>query len=203
MTDGPVAVVAAGAGARGAYEAGALSVLIPWLHAQGRPPRIFVGTSAGAINATMFAAVAHLDPADGGSRVLDTWRTLTVRKVIAPPYLSLPFKTLPTYLGQLLGRRRAHVGSLLDTSPMRATAAEIFEPYRDILRDNIHGTTPAVDALAVVATDERNGTTVFVDQGAVRTYPLTTLTAGSITPRSRSPISTYWPRRRSPSCSRR
>jgi NTE family protein len=51
--DGPVGLVVAGGGARGAYEAGVLSVLLPELARQGRRPTVFVGTSAGAINATL------------------------------------------------------------------------------------------------------------------------------------------------------
>src|SRR5437764_15282128 len=47
---GTVGLVIAGAGARGAYEMGALSVLLPWLRRHGQSPRIVVGTSAGAMN---------------------------------------------------------------------------------------------------------------------------------------------------------
>lgn len=50
----------AGGGARGAYELGALSVLLPLLEQRGESPRIFVGTSVGAINAASFAATSHL-----------------------------------------------------------------------------------------------------------------------------------------------
>jgi NTE family protein len=165
-----VAVVAAGAGARGAYEAGALSVLVPWLCDQGRRPTIFVGTSAGAINATLFAAVAHLpDPRRGADQVLDAWRLLTVRKVFRPAYRSLPLKTLPAYVGQLFGLR--HVGSLLDTTPIRETAQALLEPHARALHKNIHGRDPVIDALAVVATDDSDRTTVFLDHRAGLTIP--------------------------------
>src|SRR5438309_7147608 len=56
--DSPVAVVLAGGGARGAYEIGALSALLPRLEARGERPRVIVGTSVGAINAAYLAATA-------------------------------------------------------------------------------------------------------------------------------------------------
>lgn len=65
--DDRVAVVAAGAGARGAYEAGALSVILPALEELGQRPRIFAGTSAGSINATLFASLAHLPASSDAS----------------------------------------------------------------------------------------------------------------------------------------
>ena len=36
---------------------------------------LFVGTSAGAINAALFAAVADRDPREGSKVVLDAWRS--------------------------------------------------------------------------------------------------------------------------------
>jgi len=62
MRPNRVAILVAGTGARGGYEAGALSMLVPRLRAAGREPSVYVGTSAGAINATLFAAFAHLPP---------------------------------------------------------------------------------------------------------------------------------------------
>ena len=47
-----VAVVLPGGGARGAYEIGALSVLLPALERRGERVEIWCGTSVGAINAT-------------------------------------------------------------------------------------------------------------------------------------------------------
>jgi hypothetical protein len=55
---GRVAVVLPGGGARGAYEIGAVSVLLPALAARGEQVDIWCGTSVGAINATAMAALA-------------------------------------------------------------------------------------------------------------------------------------------------
>ncbi|MBV9416229.1 MAG: patatin-like phospholipase family protein, partial [Solirubrobacterales bacterium] len=53
-----IGLVLAGGGARGAYEIGALSVLLPWLDEQDQRPDIIVGTSIGALNAAYLAAHA-------------------------------------------------------------------------------------------------------------------------------------------------
>lgn len=160
-----VAVVVAGAGARGAYEAGALSVLIPWLTEHGRKPSVFVGTSAGAINAVLFAAVAHCkNQAQAAQEVLNAWRSLTPHtKVFRSPCRSALVKTLPAYLKQIADN--GHVVSLLDTTPMLKTAQAIFTPERARqLRHNIHGKNGAVKAVAVAATSDTERTTVFIDK---------------------------------------
>lgn len=153
-----VAVVAAGAGARGAFEAGALSVLVPWLASRGQRPTIFVGTSAGAINAALLAATADLEAADAAMELLKFWRGLSVRKVYTSPFVSGP-STLVAYLGQLVGR--GHVISLLDTSPLVGFAKQAFAPYARALRANVE--SARVEALALVATDATERSTVFAD----------------------------------------
>ncbi len=70
MAEERVGLVLAGGGARGAYEVGALSVLLPALEACGQRPTVLVGTSVGAINVAYLAANADLSADDavaGGS----------------------------------------------------------------------------------------------------------------------------------------
>ena len=80
-----VAVVLAGAGARGAYEAGVLSVLLPALEAQGMRPTIFVGSSAGAINAAAFGSMSHLSADAAGKQATGIWREIGPGDVFRPP----------------------------------------------------------------------------------------------------------------------
>ena len=61
----------AGGGARGAYEAGVLSVLLPALPRDQRP-NIIVGASVGAINGTYVAATVP----DGGDPTLAAGRAV-------------------------------------------------------------------------------------------------------------------------------
>ena len=63
-----IGLVLPGGGARGAYEAGALSVLIPALEARGERVEIVCGTSVGGINAAVVAAVAALPAGAAGAR---------------------------------------------------------------------------------------------------------------------------------------
>src|SRR4051812_21650292 len=63
-----VGLVLAGGGARGAYEAGALSVLLPELERRGQRPTGLGGASAGALNAVGLAADADLDAERASAR---------------------------------------------------------------------------------------------------------------------------------------
>ena len=78
-----IAVVLPGGGARGAYEAGALSVLLPALEARGDRIAIACGTSVGAINVALLASVAHLPAGEQAERVLATWRAMRKDDVVA------------------------------------------------------------------------------------------------------------------------
>src|SRR4029453_19115548 len=156
---GRVGLVAAGAGARGAYEAGVLSVLLPAIGEDLRPT-IFVGTSAGAINAALFASVAHLPVKQAAGEALDRWRGVHRDMVIK----SVP-QTVPLLLVQnaaaLLGLARRPT-SLLDTAPLRRSlkSPKLLD-WPQIHRNIRSG---AVTALAVVTTEFKTGRTkVFYD----------------------------------------
>ncbi|MFI6309336.1 patatin-like phospholipase family protein [Nocardia fusca] len=161
-TDTPphrVSVVVAGAGARGGYEAGVLSVLVPRLRNAGVDTVRFVGTSAGAINATVFAALSHLPPDEQAQQALQVWRDITVRDVFRSPVIGLP-RLVGRTAGQLLGMPGVQLTNLLDTSPLHHTAHTAVN--WKMLRLNI---TERRAALAVVATSGAdNRTVVFVDR---------------------------------------
>lgn len=136
------AIVLAGAAARGAYEAGALSVLLPALPPDQRP-KIYVGTSAGAINAAGFAALAHLDPAEAAARIVDQWRHLRQGDVFHP----VAATTLRNLAVLLRGKSPRAV---LDSAPLWDYLGKQIS--FDQLQYNIEFGT--VRACAVVATDQ-------------------------------------------------
>src|SRR5947209_3147058 len=87
-----IGVVLPGGGARGAYEAGALSVLLPALEERGERVSIYCGTSVGAINAVLFASLAGLAAADQVEAASERWRGLRRPDVLGPiigPHLAL------------------------------------------------------------------------------------------------------------------
>src|SRR3979411_1116535 len=79
-----VAVVLPGGGARGAYEIGALSVLLPALEARGERVSVWCGTSVGAINATMLASFADRPVPVQIEHSMEHWRGMRKHHVIAP-----------------------------------------------------------------------------------------------------------------------
>jgi NTE family protein len=75
------AVVIAGAGARGAYEAAVLAEVLPRLFPQGLSNVLLLGTSAGAINAALWAARSHEQTKDAGSAVKKVWEQIDQKAV--------------------------------------------------------------------------------------------------------------------------
>lgn len=119
-----VAVVLSGAAARGAFQAGALAELVPALEREGLRPTVWLGTSAGSINAVLWGAAAHLDSEVAGRGVLETWLQMSdddVYRSLLP--FSLPRTGLRYAAGAVLGIGPG-TPSLLDTAPLRRTATE-------------------------------------------------------------------------------
>lgn len=155
-----VGLVLAGGGARGAYEAGAVSVLLPHLEARGERPRLLVGTSVGAMTAAYLASVGHLDAEDAVARLLERWREVGKGEVIRSIVSRGGPSTVLRYAGEVLGVPGVRLTGLLDPAPLTAT----LDGWMDwrALRRNVR--SGAVDALAVVATSVASArSTVFVE----------------------------------------
>lgn len=158
MTPRRLAVVLAGGGARGAYEAGVLAGLLPHLEDAGIRPTLYIGTSAGAINACLFAAHAHRPAREQAEAVLAVWRGIGVGDVFRP-VLRTAIPTTAQWAGQRLGWPGARLRALVDTAPLWSTARERV-PWA-MLRANLDA---GAAGLAVVATSAATGrSVVFVD----------------------------------------
>ncbi|MGZ4168837.1 MAG: patatin-like phospholipase family protein [Solirubrobacteraceae bacterium] len=162
-----VALVLAGGGARGAYEMGALSVLLPELEQRGQRPRILVGTSVGALNASFLAAHAH-DPVDElVPRALSIWEQVQWGEV-AHGLISGPSAwRLIQYVRQVLGARGARLISLLDPEPLHTT----LRGWVDFPRIAENVASGRVHAAGVVATSALTGRSVVFHHSAAGSPP--------------------------------
>jgi NTE family protein len=159
-----IGLVLAGGGARGAYEVGALSTLLPWLERRhGQRPDVIVGTSVGALNTAFLAAHAHENPgilSENGRRI---WEEIRYRDVLAP-LLSA---------GELMAAGRVAISvvfggiapySLLDPAPLEGTLAKLID-FAAIHR-NVADPDVPLRACGVVATAAHtNRSVVFHDGG--------------------------------------
>jgi NTE family protein len=150
-SEGLAAVVIAGAGARGAFEAGALSVLMPALF-ESLSDVVLLGTSAGAVNAALWAQYAQPGRPlqDIGEQVCEFWSELDIRRVYKPILWGLGRRALE--LSWLFGR----VPSLLDTTPLAKHCRRTFLPQQ--LAQNIEKRSLAgVGLVATTCPDDGSG----------------------------------------------
>jgi NTE family protein len=157
----PVALVLAGGGARGAYEVGALSVLLPELEARGERPSIILGTSAGALNAAYLAANAQLAVADLLPTALQIWESISWGMVVRPLISGASLRRVGAYLGEAVGVPGVRLVSLLDPAPLRRTVAQRVD-FDQLARNVAAG---AVSAAGVVTTSARTGRSVVFHAG--------------------------------------
>jgi NTE family protein len=127
------AVVIAGAVARGAYEAAALAALLPRV-LDNLESVIFLGTSAGAINAALWARFT-----DGsrsveqvGAAVMDVWRSIDDTDVFGPLIRTLTIDALKLVRGFT---REQSLRSLINPEALRRTANRHLPP--DAIGHNI------------------------------------------------------------------
>lgn len=156
-----VALVLAGGGARGAYEAGALSVLLPALEARGERPQIVLGTSVGALNAAFVAATAHLPATDVAVAAREIWGSVDYDDVLEPLVSAGSIARLAGYLGEAFGIPRAKALSVLDPAPLAKTLQERID-FAALRRNVDDG---ALKTAAVVATSSRTARSVVFHHG--------------------------------------
>src|ERR1700754_2165011 len=124
MPDELIALVLAGGGARGAYEAGALSVLLPALPVDQRP-NLIVGSSVGAVNGAYVAATLP----DGGDATLSAgraiWEELRWNDVLATPSLR-DLERLARGAVTFTGLLSLDIPALLDASPLEQTLERVI-----------------------------------------------------------------------------
>jgi NTE family protein len=157
-----IGLVLSGGGARGAYEVGALSVLLPWLHReQGERPEVIVGTSVGALNAAFLGATANQDPARQLEEGCHRWREIGYRDVLEPLLSGAELTKVARLLASFLFPAITPY-SLLDPSPLATTLPRLID-FPAINRNIVDST---LHACAVVATAAyTNRSVVFHDGG--------------------------------------
>jgi NTE family protein len=143
-----VAVVLSGAAARGAFQAGALAEIIPVMEREGLRPSIWLGTSAGSINAVLWGAAAHLSAAQAAEDVVQVRRRMNDHNVFRPLLSLGQLRSGLQYVGGALLGQGPGTTSLLDTEPLHRTAVRALRTGQ--LATNVDD--GALMAVGVVAT---------------------------------------------------
>jgi NTE family protein len=160
-----IGLVLSGGAARGAYEMGVLSVLVPALQRRGEQPTIIVGTSAGAMNAALLAAGAQQDglvsAVAAGCRV---WEQLEYGEVLGPLLSVRELGRVLRYGLEFLGVPVASVSSVLDNGPLAATIEDRVSFGQ--LAANVRA--GVIDTAAVIATSYDSGRSVVFHDGSSR-----------------------------------
>ncbi|MGE5156324.1 MAG: patatin-like phospholipase family protein [Betaproteobacteria bacterium] len=176
-----VGLVLTGGGARGAYEMGALSVLLPTLEAAGQLPTVLVGTSVGAINIAYLAAAAHLGADGAVAGGIELWHSMRWEQVLAPLLSPSTVLRMLSYVADVLGVPGVSLKALLDTTPLTDTVQQVIDfaqLHRNVESGRVHATavvgTSALTSESVVFVE--GGTLPPEDVGAGLDYVATRLT---------------------------
>jgi len=174
-----IALILAGGGARGAYEAGVLAFLIEELPKRlGHVPAfdIVSGASVGAIHAAYWMATLEEDAATRVARLTSTWETMSLERVyrlslgdllrIPTRLLSFPFATGAAGGGKI-GPMPSRLPGLLDTGALEEMVMQQI-PWRQ-LRANLRARR---GVLCISCTEIASGrAVVFVDGARVSLKP--------------------------------
>jgi NTE family protein len=159
VADERVGLVLAGGSARGAYEAGVLSVLLPALESQGQRPTVLLGTSIGAVHAAFLAARAHLPANEVTASAVAWWNQV---EPLAPRRIG---RKAFRYARGLYGFGRARVYKLLDPAPFaRRLEGELGLPIPP-------EALAALDGVGIVATSVSTSRSVVFLEGADQLPP--------------------------------
>jgi NTE family protein len=160
------ALVLAGGGARGAYEAGVLSYVFEHVYPQlplGFEFDVFSGTSVGAVHASYAASTAGADPGLRAKQLLEVWTTMRVSDVLRlglGDLLAIPLRALGLRSAKRTSGKSQVMGGLVDVAPLERIVEERIPWMR--LRRALRGPTPKV--LCISCTEVRSGrATVFLD----------------------------------------
>ncbi|HEX9052013.1 MAG TPA: patatin-like phospholipase family protein [Anaeromyxobacter sp.] len=163
---GRTALVLAGGGARGAYEAGVMRYVRGELaDTLGAQPRIDLvcGTSIGAVNACFLAAHAHA-PSRQGEALVEAWRSLRLEEVFH--WSALRLAGLPGYVfRQLRATRLRQVSWRISDFLWPEALARLVEGRVDWARLHRNVREGHLDALTVTATDLGTGRAVVFVEG--------------------------------------
>jgi len=163
-----VAAVLPGGGARGAYEVGALSVLLPALEVRGERVDLWCGTSVGAINAALFASLAHLPADQGAEAAVEGWLSMTKSDVISRVIGPGTPRTALRIASDFLGLPGGGASGLLDPAPLRRS----LDRWIDWLSITRNVRSGLVEAVCAVATSLEHGAPVaFVHATTDRPLP--------------------------------
>ena len=171
------ALVLAGGGALGAYEAGVMRYILDTLSHDGSPSpsfEVFAGTSVGALNASFLAASAHL-PGYGVRQLVQYWESITFDRIMRFGREELATMVWLGLGGWLRGSgvpaehlpgstRAPHppVAGIFDVSPLYEDMRSLI-PWQRLPRNMSEG---LVDGLALCATEVCTGvSTIFYQTG--------------------------------------
>ncbi len=157
----PIALVLAGGGARGAYEAGVLEVLAPQLARRGQAPDILVGTSIGALNSAFLAARAHEPLPEVAEAAVGMWSELGWSDALRPLVSGPELRRLLSAGAMVAGLPGWHLPALLDPSPLSRTLTRLVS-FERIARNVMDG---SLRAAAVVATSYASTRSVVFHHG--------------------------------------
>jgi predicted acylesterase/phospholipase RssA len=130
------AIVIGGAVAKGAFAAGALAVLTEKLTAKGTPIRRLVGTSSGALNATMLAAgVRAGDPVGATQKLTHLWEEkANVWGIIEPDLLSWLHGRGLSGTKRIIGLLKAECPTAVASPPVPVSLRIVVTPLAGVDR---------------------------------------------------------------------